>query len=147
MRETEWARRMAQGIKADKARKAEEDAETLEGQRIKNQFASKLWTDVRVAFKNKAQLFNDEVGEEILTWEAPRLDTFSLRRNDIHECMTVSYQEARYEIKVELLGRSVPLEVVLDHTSGKACLHDSSSKLRDPEQLAEEMIEELLKKH
>jgi len=53
MAESEWAKGMAQEFKAGKARKAEEDGKVLEEQRIRKGFASKLWTDVREAYKHK----------------------------------------------------------------------------------------------
>jgi hypothetical protein len=48
---------MAQEFKAGKARKAEEDGKLLQEQRIRKESASKLRTDVREAFKHKAQMF------------------------------------------------------------------------------------------
>jgi hypothetical protein len=49
---------MAQEFKAGKERKAEEDGKGPKEQRIRKEFASKLWTDVREAFRHKAQMFN-----------------------------------------------------------------------------------------
>jgi hypothetical protein len=51
MAELEWAKRMAQEFKAGKERKAEEDEKGPEEQRVRKEFAPKLWTDVGEAFR------------------------------------------------------------------------------------------------
>jgi len=70
MTNSEWAEGIAQEFKAGKARKAEEDAELQAEQTTRKGFASKLWTQVKGAFRAKAQTFNAAVGEEILRWDA-----------------------------------------------------------------------------
>ena len=87
MAESEWAKRMAQEFKAGRGRKAEEDAKLLEEERTRKESASKLWTEVKGAFKHRAQTFNAAVGEEILTWEAGDANTFTLRRKDVEGCV------------------------------------------------------------
>jgi len=54
MAESEWAKRMAQEFKAGRGRKAEEDAKLLEEERTRKESASKLWTEVKGAFKHRA---------------------------------------------------------------------------------------------
>jgi hypothetical protein len=147
MPESEWAKRLAQEFKAGKARKAEEDAKLLEEQRARKEAASKLWTDVRGAFKHKAQVFNAAVGQEILAWEAAGVNTFTVRRKDIEGCVKGSYQEAAFEIKIEVLGRLVPFEVVFEHRTGKYCMLGVGSKPSEPDDLAETLVGEFLGKY
>jgi hypothetical protein len=47
MAESEWAKGMAQELKAGKARKAEEDGKLLGEQTTRKGFAFKLWTDAK----------------------------------------------------------------------------------------------------
>ena len=147
MAESEWAKRMAQEFKAGKARKAEEDGKLQGEQKIRKEAASKLWTDVREAFKHKAQMFNAAVGEEILVWEAGDANTFALRRRDIEGCVKGSYQEAGYEINIEVLGRVVPFQVIFEHRTGKYCLLGAGGKPFEPDDLAETLIGEFLGKY
>lgn len=147
MTESGWAKRMAKEFKAGKARKAEEDAKLQEEQTNRKRFASRLWTEVKGAFKAKAQMFNAAVGEEILTWEAADANTFALRRKDIEGCIKGSYQEAGYEISIEVLGRLVPLQVVPGDRSGNYCLLGAGGKPSEPDELAETLIGEFLGKY
>ena len=147
MKESEWAKRMAQEFKAGKARKAEEDAKLQEEQTARKESASKLWTEVRGAFKAKAQMFNAELGEEILTWAAGDANTFILGRKDVEGCVKGSYLEDGYEIIVEVLGRVVPFEVVFEHHTGKYCLLGAGGEPSEPDDLAETLIGEFLGKY
>jgi hypothetical protein len=85
--ESEWAKRMAQEFKAGMKRKSEEYTKLPEERGIRKECASKLAREVRGAFKHKAQMFNTVAGEEILIWEAPSINTITLRRKDIEECV------------------------------------------------------------
>ena len=147
MAESEWAKRMAQEFKAGKGRKAEEDAKLLEEERARKESASKLWTEVKGAFKHRAQTFNAAVGEEILTWEAASVSTFTLRRKDVEGCVKGSYQEAGCEINLEVLGRLVPFHVAFEDRTGKYCLFGAGSKPSEPDDLAETLIGEFLGKY
>jgi hypothetical protein len=147
MPESEWAKKLAREFKAGKAQKAEEDAKLREEQRARKEAASNLWTEVREAFKHKAQIFNAAVGEEILLWEAASVNTFTLRRKDIEGCLNGSYQEAAYEIKIEVLGRVVPFEVALEYRTRKYELVGADNKPAEPDELARTLTGELLGKH
>lgn len=82
-------------------------------------------------------MFNGAVGREILALEAVNVNTFSLCRTDIQECMKGSYKEAGHEIKIEVYGKLVPLEVVFGHASGECRVFHSSRKPCTPEELAD----------
>jgi hypothetical protein len=147
MTESEWARRTAQQFKSGKARKAKEDAKLQHDQRIRAEYASGFWANVKGAFKAKAEMFNAAVGQQVLTWEAGDANTFSLSRKDIEGCVKGSYQEAPNQINIEVLGRLVPLHVAPGHRTGKYCLFGADEKPYDTDSLAETLIEEFLKKH
>jgi len=146
MTESEWAKGLAQEFKAGRARKAEEDAQIQKEQKSRKEFASKLWTQVKDDFKARAQMFNAAAGEEILIWEAGDGNTFALRRNDNEGCVKGIYQEAGYEINIEVLGRLVPFHVALEYRTGKYRLFGVGDKPSEPDDLAEILIEELLGK-
>jgi hypothetical protein len=112
MGESEWARSMAQEFKAGKARKAEEDGKVLQEHTIRKESASKLRTDVREAFKHRAQMFK-AAGEEILTWGARAANTFGPGGKEMERCVKGSYQEAGYEINVEVLARVVSFQAAV----------------------------------
>jgi hypothetical protein len=86
------------------------------------------------------------VGEEILTWESVDADTFALRRKDIEGCVKGSYQEAEYEIKIEVLGRLVPFSVSSEPRTGKYCLFGAAGKPSGPDDLAETLMGEFVGK-
>jgi hypothetical protein len=146
MTESEWARRMAQQFKTVRARKAEEEARLQVEERNRREAGSELWTDVREAFRHKAQMFNAAVSEEVLTWEAANTNTFTLRRKDIEGCVKGSYQEAGHEIKVEVLGRSVPFQVTFETRAGEYCLVGAGGEPSEAGDLAETLIGEFLGK-
>jgi hypothetical protein len=144
MTESQWAKKMAQEFKAGRARKIEEDAKLQEEQRTRKASPSKFWTEAKEAFKAKARTFNAAVGEDILTWEGGDADSFALRRKDIEGSVKASYSEAAYEIKIEVLGRVVPLQVALEHRTGKYQLVGASGQPSEPDDLAEALIGEFL---
>ncbi|MGA2607507.1 MAG: hypothetical protein ABSH01_08620 [Terriglobia bacterium] len=146
MAEPEWAKRMAQEFKAGRARRNEEGAELLEERRTRKESAYELWTDVREAFKHKAQIFNAAAGEEILTWEAAAVNTFSLRGKDIQGCVKGSYKEAGYQINIEVLGRLVPFQIAFQRRTGKYCVLGAGGKPCEPEEMAETLIGEFPRK-
>ena len=92
-------------------------------------------------------MFNAAVGEEILTWEAASVDTFTLSRKDIEGCVKGTYQEAGDKVKIEVLGRVVPLKVTLEYRTGKYRLLDPGGEACEPEELAETLIGEFLGKY
>ncbi len=147
MTRSEWAEGMAQEFKVGRARKAKEDAQTQEEQKARKASASKLWTEVKGAFKSKAQMFNAAVGEEILIWESADANTFALRRKDIEGCVKGSYQDAGYQINIEVLGRLVPFHVDLEYRTGEYCLIGVGDKPSEPDDLAETLIGEFLGKY
>ncbi len=147
MAESGWAKRMGQEFKAGKARKTEKEGKLQEEQRVRGESASRLWREVREAFKEKAGAFNATAGEEILAWEAASVDTFTLSRKDTQGCVKGTYQEAGCEVKIEVLGRVVPLKVTLEHRTGKYQLLDPGAHACEPEELAETLIGEFLGKH
>jgi hypothetical protein len=144
MPESEWAKRMAEEFKAVKARK---DAQPVEEQRTRKEAAYKLWTHVRQAFKDKTQMFNAAVGEQILGWDDACINPFSLLRKGIEGCVRGSYHEAGCKINIEVVGRLVPFEVVLEQRTGKYCLVGAAGKPCEPEELAETLIGEFLTKY
>jgi hypothetical protein len=62
-------------------------------------------------------------------------------------CVRGSYQEAGYEINIEVLGRVVPFQVIFEHRTGKYCLFGAGSKPSEPDGLAETLIGEFLGKY
>ena len=92
-------------------------------------------------------MFNAAVREEILTWEVGDANTFSLQRKDIEGCVKGSYQEAGYEINIEVLGSLVPFHVVFENRTGKYCLLGAGGKPSEPDGLAETLIGEFLGKY
>jgi len=58
-----------------------------------------------------------------------------------------SYQEAGYEINIEVLGRLVPFQVVFEHRTGKYCLLGAGGKPSGPNDPAETLIGEFLGKY
>ena len=89
-------------------------------------------------------MFNAAVGEEILTWEAASANTFALRRRNMKGCVRGGYQEAGYEINIEVLGSLVPFHVVFENRTGKYCLPGAGGKPSEPDGLAETLIGEFL---
>jgi hypothetical protein len=144
MEKSEWARRTAQEFKTRSAQKAEEDASRLEEQKTRKQWASRLWSELREAFKERAEIFNAALGEEMLTWECSGPSAFHLSRKDIAGRVKATFQQGTGEVRIEVLGRAVPLEVALDHRTGKYRLESPSGEPAEPEDLAETLIAEFL---
>jgi hypothetical protein len=144
MAEPEWAKRMSQEFKAGRARKAEEDAKLQGEHTTRKQHPYKLWTDVKGAFRHKAQMFNAALGEEILSWEAAMVSTFTLRRKDVEWCVKGAYIEALFEIQIEVLGKVVPFQVTFEPRTGKYCVLGAGGKPCDPDDIAEALIGEFL---
>jgi hypothetical protein len=62
---------------------------------------------------------NAPVGVETVTWKTAGGDTFTLRTKDIEGCVKGTYEEAGYGIKIEILGRLLPSQVVIERQSGE----------------------------
>jgi hypothetical protein len=66
---------------------------------------------------------------------------------NVEGCVKGSYQEAGYEINIEVLGRLVPFQVVFEHRTGKYCLLGAGGKPSGPNDPAETLIGEFLGKY
>jgi hypothetical protein len=147
MPESEWAKRMAREFEAAKARKSEEDGRRQEEEKDRREAASQLWAEVKQAFKAKARLFNAAVGEEILTWEAGDANSFGLHGKGIKGSVKGTYQQAEYEIRIEVVGRVVPLQVAFGYRTGKYFLRGPGGEGSGPDDLAQTLVEEFLSKY
>jgi hypothetical protein len=144
MEKSDWARRMAQKFKILSAQKAEEDASRLEEQKSRKQWASRLWSEVRDSFKERAEIFNAALGDDLLTWECSLPSAFRLGRKDISGFLKGTFQQGTGEVMIEVLGRAVPLKVALDFRKGKYQLESPSGEPAEPEHLAETLVAEFL---
>ncbi|MGA2610190.1 MAG: hypothetical protein ABSH01_22330 [Terriglobia bacterium] len=61
--------------------------------------------------------------------------------------MKGSHQEAGYEIKIEVLGRPVPFQVIFEHRTGKYCLFGAAGRPSEPDDLGETLIGEFRGKY
>jgi len=146
MADARWARRMAATFQTQAAAKTQEATRLSANAKLKREWGSKLWTDLRDTFQENARLFNFEVGEEIISSESPSPDTFILASKHAQLCLTAAYDSSQAEIHIEVAGRSVPLEVAFDYRHGMYELRDAGGRRADPEEIAETLIAELLEK-
>ena len=81
------------GVQVGRARKAKEDAQTQEEQKARKASASKLWTEVKGAFKSKARCLTLP-SERKFSSGNPLTLIFALPERRYEGCVKGSYQDA-----------------------------------------------------
>lgn len=87
------------------------------------------------------------MGEEVLTWEERDANCFGLRAKGIEGSLKGSYQGAACGITIEVAGRGVPLQVTLEHRTGRYFLLGAGGEASGPDDLAQTLVGEFLTKY
>ena len=149
MSDSEWAKRTLQSYRDVIAAKTQEDAVFLEKQRIIKDSIDELWTQLESALRSKCNAVNFQAQQEIITFETMKPRTISLRRKGFPS-KTIQCDQKTQEIEISILDKKPPdniflfLTVEVDKDSGRGYLAREKTR-REPEKLAESVIEELLK--
>ncbi len=150
MSDSGWAKRIARDFRAAVAQREHRDAIFVAQQNIRRAFTEELWTRLRAAFNDRCTALNAEIGRHILTIEPKSPWAFSLRRNEPqHKRIAVGCDPDTYELRISTTVRKpgdlMTLTVEIDRESGQGYLADQGKARREPEEVAESVLETLLK--
>ena len=152
MSDSEWAKDRLRVFHASLSEKSQKDAVFLEEQRIRNESADTLRSQLVAAFNEKHIAINREAGRQLLTIILePGTRNFALRRNE----PTIQAIDVKWEGTAVLLkgGKDNFLDsrfdVQVDRESGTGYFADrfSAGQKTSPDKIAERAIEHLLFVH